>query len=111
MPLPRADHVLPFHRAMWLAATPPAVVKYPPAYMSPLPAMARAPTELFMPLPLPTPTADHALPFQRAMLLATTPPAVMKDPSMYTSPLWAMARAVTRVYWSPPKPLPRADHV
>ena len=34
MPEPKADQALPSHLAMLLAATPPAVVKSPPAYRS-----------------------------------------------------------------------------
>ena len=29
-PVPRGDHAVPSHLAMWFAATPPAVVKSPP---------------------------------------------------------------------------------
>ena len=34
VPVPSAAQVLPFHLAIWLALTPPAVVKSPPAYRS-----------------------------------------------------------------------------
>ena len=43
MPEPSALQLLPFQAAMWLAGTPPAVVKSPPAY-SVLPLTASAST-------------------------------------------------------------------
>src|SRR4030095_8625118 len=61
VPEPRADHVLPSHRAMLLTVTPSAVVKIPPAYRV-SPATATVTTVLF----IPAPTADHELPSQRA---------------------------------------------
>jgi hypothetical protein len=63
IPVPSADHDAPFHRAMRLAVTPPAVVKKPPAIRSPLGSTARAQTSLFIPVP----NADHDVPFHRAM--------------------------------------------
>jgi hypothetical protein len=48
---------------MLLAATPPAVVKEPPATRSPLGSTASADTGLF----IPDPSGDHDEPFQRAM--------------------------------------------
>src|SRR6266403_1703032 len=61
VPEPKADHVHPSHWAIFLADTPSAVVKIPPANRALL-ATATASTVLFIPLP----TADHALPSQRA---------------------------------------------
>src|SRR6185436_11653909 len=50
IPDPRGLQLFPFHFAMSLAGTPPAVVKVPPAYKSP-PDTASALTWLFMPEP------------------------------------------------------------
>ena len=47
MPVPSADHVVPFHFAMVFAGTPPAVVKFPPAYRF-VPITASAVTVLFV---------------------------------------------------------------
>src|SRR5436190_2128237 len=61
-PRPSADQLDPSHRAMRLAATPPAVVNSPPAYSArPLPSsnIVRAVT----PLPYtPPPTSDQLAP-------------------------------------------------
>ena len=74
-PLPNADQLAPFQRAMRLALAPAAVVNSPPAYTSvPLTAMAR--TLEFRP----PASADQLLPFQRAMWLAATAPALVKLP-------------------------------
>src|SRR5215210_2836274 len=65
--------------AMRLADTPPAVVKVPPIYTSPLPPRAMAYTRPLAPVP----RADQALPSNLAMLFAGTPPAVVKAPPTY----------------------------
>src|SRR6185436_14391002 len=85
MPEPRALQLLPFHLAILVAATPPAVVKLPPAYRS-LPDTASAAT-LVKKFPLPTPESNalQLVPFHLAMYLAGTPPAVVKLPPAYRS--------------------------
>ena len=55
---------------------PPAVMKAPPAWRFPLESMARADTELFIPVP----SADHEVPFHLAMKFTVVPPAVVKAP-------------------------------
>src|SRR6185503_10303088 len=80
IPDPSADQLMPFQRAMRLALTPPAVVNPPPATTSPLGVVARARTQSFTPEPSPEPSADQLVPFQRAMRLALTPPAVVNEP-------------------------------
>src|SRR5437016_3603396 len=49
MPVPNGNHAAPFQRAILFAGTPPAVVKYPPATMSPLGSMASAATNPLSP--------------------------------------------------------------
>src|SRR5689334_23275368 len=63
----------------------------------------RTPTLLFIPLPRP----DQDVPFQRAMWLAGTPPAVVNIPPATSSPLGRIVRAPT----SKSVPLPRPDQV
>src|SRR5438552_5919646 len=75
IPEPRGNHALPFHLAMRLALTAPAVVKVPPAYRSLL-ETASAATELS----IPEPRADHALASHSAMELSLTAPALVKAP-------------------------------
>src|SRR5215213_4941725 len=58
------------------------------------------------PPPMPLPSGDQLRPFQRAMLLALTPPAVVNPPPAYTSPLFVTSMSSTQ----PSVPLPRADH-
>jgi hypothetical protein len=77
VPVPSADHEVPFHFAILFTVVPPAVVKTPPAYRFPLESMARAFTVLFIPVPSP----DHEVPFHFAILFAVVPPAVVKDPT------------------------------
>ncbi len=60
---------------MQSAVLPPAVVNRPPAYRS-LPATTKAYTVPF----IPEPSALQVFPSHRAMLLADTPPAVVKSP-------------------------------
>lgn len=50
---------------------------------------------------MPAPSAVHAVPFQRAMLLAGTPLTAVKDPPMTTSPLGKRAIAFTTPLSSP----------
>src|SRR6266446_8730040 len=91
--------------AMWLADTPPAMVKLPPAYNL-VPDVA---SDLTSPPPLtgavPEPKADQVLPSHWAMLLADTPPAVVKIPPTYrVSRATATASTVLFI------PVPTADH-
>src|SRR6185503_11881343 len=80
MPLPSADQPAPFQRATRFAATPPALVKSPPA-KSHGPCAANARTlALDTPPATPPPTADQCTPSQRAIPLAAFPPAVVKRP-------------------------------
>src|SRR5437867_2901762 len=79
IPEPNADQLLPFHLAILVAASPPAVVKSPPAYRS-LPDTVSAYTPPF----IPEPSADQLLPFHLAILVAALPPAVVKAPPAYT---------------------------
>src|SRR5688500_8143091 len=58
-PSPSADHVVPFHRPMFVTVAPPAVVKIPPTYRS-LPSTASARASPLNPTPL------QLLPFHRA---------------------------------------------
>ena len=61
---------------------PPALTKCPLTYNAPsLTANARTTGGLStLPGETPLPSDDHALPFQRAMLLARMPPALVKRP-------------------------------
>ncbi len=59
--------------------------------------------------PIPEPSGAHDVPFQRAMRLADTPPAVVKAPPAMRSPLGSTARASTRGELPPLMPEPRAD--
>src|SRR5262245_3375102 len=106
-PVPRADQafVAGEYRAMLFAGTPPAVVKVPPAMMSPLGSTAIAPTGP----PVPDPKADQVSVAgeYRARLSAETPPAVVKEPPAMMSPFWSRARVLT----PPFVPDPRADQV
>jgi hypothetical protein len=76
---------LNLHNAMCEEALPPAVVKLPPAYKSPLTSKARAPTtDEFVPLPKAFQVAIRGS--QRAIRLALTPPAIVKSPPTYKFP-------------------------
>src|SRR5262249_13109816 len=55
------------------------------------------------------PNADHAEPFQRAMPLTATPPAVANLPPATRSPLGSVVSAKTNELASP-SPVPSADH-
>src|SRR5262245_38825881 len=69
-PAPSGDHAAPSHRAMLFAGSPPAVVNWPPAIRAPLGNGAIAfTTPLLPPVCNPEPSADHDVPFQRAMPL------------------------------------------
>src|SRR5262245_42360575 len=63
----------PFHRASYSTASGPALSKYPPANNSPW-NNARSYTLLSVPGPPPG-SADHAVPFHRAILLTVVVPA------------------------------------
>src|SRR5262245_10259618 len=78
IPDPKADQLLPFHLATFVAGVPPAEVNQPPAYRS-LPDTARANTLLF----IPDPKAVQLLTFHLATLVAAMPPAVVKTPPTY----------------------------
>src|SRR6266851_5194334 len=68
-PDPKADHAVPFHRAMLLAGLPPALVKLPPTYKL-VPETASALTAKYCTWPgpcTPDPKADQALPSHFAM--------------------------------------------
>ena len=54
---------------------------------------------------MPEPRGDQALPFQRAILLALAPPALVKKPPAYRLPSGPNATALTM----PTIPLPRGD--
>jgi hypothetical protein len=62
------------------ALTPPAVLKLPPATMSPFGSVVRALTKAtVVPDQLsPEPNADQLVPSHRAMRLALTPPTLVK---------------------------------
>src|SRR5205809_301140 len=62
IPEPSGLQLLPFHFAIWLADTAPAVVKWPPAYRSPSDT-ASANTAPF----IPAPSGLQLLPFHFAM--------------------------------------------
>src|SRR5262245_27781584 len=72
---PTLVHCAPSQRA-----TPqPGALNVPPATRSPFGITTSDRTVApFVPLPNPVPTADHAVPFQRATLSTTTPPADWK---------------------------------
>src|SRR5437870_3782183 len=90
-PLPTALQLTPSHLARNSALTPPATVKFPPAYTSPealtaklkISALHEAPVQPESPLP----SACQFVPVQRATLLAT-PVGVTNanEPPTYTSP-------------------------
>ena len=83
IPEPSATQLLPFHRAMFLAGLPSAVVNLPPAYKS-LPDTVSAYTAGEEPL-IPEPNGVQLLPFHFAMQLAGLPPAVVNLPPAYRS--------------------------
>ncbi len=63
IPVPSADHEVPFHLAISLTVVPPAAAKAPPAYRLPLASTVRA----FTVLSIPVPSADHEVPFHLAI--------------------------------------------
>ena len=78
---PNGDQLTPFQRAIFVAATPPAAVKLPPAYKSPLGARAIRKTIACPAALMPFPSADQLCPSHFAILVATTfPMVVIKDP-------------------------------
>src|SRR3982751_4103334 len=72
IPLASADQLVPFHFAILFTETPPAFVKLPAAYNSPLyPAIATTDPKFPFCIPvIPLPSADQFVPFHFAMLLA-----------------------------------------
>src|SRR5678816_3704770 len=64
MPAPKGDQLLPFQRAMRLAATPLAMLKRPPAYTSP-PITTIAFTLLLTPPAI----GNHSMPLWMAILV------------------------------------------
>jgi hypothetical protein len=108
IPAPRADQDVPFHLAIRLAVTPPAVVKLPAAYKLPLESIARLST--LPPAPsaevTPVESADHDAPSHLAILLTVTPPATIKLPPAYRLPDESTSRAETALSM----PVPNADH-
>ena len=87
VPLPSADQLAPFHLAIRLTDTPPAMLKSPPAKRS-VPITARAPRSLSTPVP----SADQLVPFHLAIRFALVPPAEVKSPPTKRSvPLTARA--------------------
>src|ERR1043166_7640986 len=79
MPLPSADQVVPFHRAMFVAFTAPAWVNAPPTYRL-VPSYSMAPTPGVLAPVTPEPSACQLEPSHRAMLLTWTPPLVVNAP-------------------------------
>src|SRR5262245_35817779 len=80
VPKPTDDQAVPFQRAMFEACCPPKLVtKKPPAYSAgPLPSSWTTSAATLSPgAPMPLPTGDQLVPFQRAMLVAATPPALL----------------------------------
>ena len=76
---------------------PAPVVKVPPANRSPFVASARDETRWYG-VASPAPSADQAVPFQRATLAAATPPATSKEPPATTSPFGSRTRLATSPY-------------
>lgn len=74
-----------------MTVLPPAVIKSPPATMSPLGREVRAETLALMP----PPSAVQALPFQSAILFAGTPPARVKSPPATKCPFGREVNAKT----------------
>src|ERR1051325_5525752 len=75
IPLLSDCQFVPFHWAMRLALTPPAVVKWPPAIRLPFYTVS-ASTLSF----IPPPSACQVVPFQAAMFDAVVSPATVKVP-------------------------------
>src|SRR5258706_5752218 len=88
-------------------ATPPAEPNMPPTTTSPPASTDSAFTRWNDGPATPAPSGLQTLPFQLAIELALTPPAVVKSPPAITSPLGRTATAFTVTGM----PLPRADQV
>src|SRR5262245_52702215 len=78
-PAPSGDQVVPFHRAIRLAAMPPAEVNEPAATRSPLGSAASALVASFMPVPNDAQVLVAGS--QAAMLFAITLPATRNRPA------------------------------
>src|SRR5438132_1075342 len=94
VPVPSRLHVVPFHFARPLAAIPPAWVKPPPTYTSPLLATVIAQMPSFTPFHELLPIEFQLFPFHLETLLAVKPSATVKAPPAYRSPLLATANAL-----------------
>src|SRR5216683_2615791 len=96
---------------MKLAATPPAVVKPPPAYSAgPLPSSntVSANTEANSPF-IPLPRWDHCVPSHLAMKLNLSPPMWEKTPPTYSAEPLLSSNTVS-AFTEALTPLPSADH-
>src|SRR5262245_29051243 len=102
MPLPAANQVAPFQRAIAGDCTPPADEKDPPATISPVVVAASARTVQSHPDPI----GNQEPCEKRAMRLAATPPAVVNDPAAIRSPFASGSSART----IPSIPVPNAVH-
>src|SRR6266566_2062830 len=74
-----ADHVVPSHRAMFVAFTAPACVNVPPIYRL-VPSYSIVSTPGVNPPVTPEPKAFQLEPSHRAIPLTCTPPLVEKAP-------------------------------
>src|SRR5260370_26998102 len=110
IPLPRADHRVPSHLAIFAASTSPAVRNWPPAYRAgPVPS-SNTDTAFTTPS-VPVPSADHCVPFHLAMWLAATLPAVVKMPPAYRAAVVPSSTTTCAPTASSiPLALPSADH-
>src|SRR5262245_61491177 len=112
VPEPKADQLVPFHRARRPLA-PPTVLNMPPATRSPFGGVVRAATKVNVDDHLtPVPSAAQLVPFHRAMLLALVPPAVLNEPHATRSPFGRVVSACTPSWLkkgSPLTPEPSAD--
>src|SRR5690606_13675400 len=96
IPAPSGAHAVPSHRAMPGVSTGPEWSIRPAATTSPFDMRASEWTiGAAQNLPRPSPSADHAVPSQRAMLCAAVPPAVVNDPAAITLPSGSASSAVT----------------
>jgi hypothetical protein len=100
IPVPNADQLAPFQRAMRLTVTPPAAVNPPPAMMSPFESVVRVPTPPFSPEDS---AADQLAPFHRAR--DGVPPRSSNPPPASRSPLGRVVKVLTM----PLIPFPSAD--
>ena len=98
-----AAQPVPFQRATWLAATPPAARKYPNASTSALGRTASASTSSSTP----EPSGDQPAPSKTAMRFTFAAPAWPKSPPATTPPPGSGASAVAAL----PSPPPSADQL